>query len=187
VSLTKLPLTGSQTVGPYYAIGLEYLCCNKVPIQPSGEVVRIRGRLLDGDGIGIPDAFLEIWQADSEGRYATGNADGFARIATDADGAFHFETRKPGAVPYDGERMQAPPLLVLVFMRGLLRNLVTRMYFSGEAANAADPVLLLVPPERRPTLTAQQGGPSAQGTYLWDVRVCSNSGTADTETVFFEW
>ena len=120
------------------------------------------------------------------GRYATGNADGFARIATDADGAFHFETRKPGAVPYDGERMQAPHLLVLVFMRGLLRNLVTRMYFSGEAANAADPVLDLIPAEQRPTLIAQ-ADKSVESKFLWDVRACCGPESAEIETAFFDW
>jgi protocatechuate 3,4-dioxygenase alpha subunit len=173
-------------VGPFFAIGLDHLCSNHVPMDVSGEAITVRGRLLDVDGIGIPDACLEFWQPNSHDHDSVDGADGFTRVATDIEGEFHFKTRKPRQSAYDDTSMQAPHLLVLIFMRGLLRNLVTRVYFSGEAGNETDPVLRLVPAERRHTLIAQ-AEPANSAEFLWTVRTCSTLETADSETVFFEW
>lgn len=185
----SLPLTGSQTVGPYFAIGMDSLCSTEVPAGPGSETVVIEGQLLDGNGSPIPDGVLEIWQAGAGGEYETGNpadsvgaARGFARISTSPAGSFRFTTIKPGAVAYDAARVQAPHLVVLVFMRGLLRNLVTRMYFPEEPANGSDPILQLVPEERRATLIAEVGG--EEGTLHWDI--VTRAGTKE-ETVFFAW
>ena len=148
----------------------------------------IRGRLLDGAGDPVPDGMVEIWQASPAGRYshpADARDDlvveegfaGFGRSGTEDEGRFELVTVKPGAVPYPDGRLQAPHLVVGVFARGLLKRLATRMYFPDEeAANAADPVLALVAPERRATLVAVQ----EDGFLRFDIRL-QGAG----ETVFF--
>jgi protocatechuate 3,4-dioxygenase alpha subunit len=128
--------------------------------------VTIEGRVLDGDGQPVTDAVIEIWQADPHGHYAGTAFHGFGRVATDAQGVFRFTTVKPGSVPGPGGALQAPHLLIAVFARGLLKQVVTRMYFPDEPGNAADPVLALVPADRRPTLIARARGP---GVLAWDI------------------
>jgi protocatechuate 3,4-dioxygenase, alpha subunit len=180
--------TGSQTVGPYLRIGLTPMFVTEIagPEVP-GTRVTIRGRVLDGDGKPVNDALIEVWQANADGRYAhpddtreqplAGGFLGFGRSPTDDDGVFHFTTIVPGQVPGPDGQMQAPHLVVLVFMRGLLRHLVTRLYFPGDPANETDPVLRLVPAERRDTLIAR---PAENGELAWNVVLQG----AD-ETVFF--
>ena len=185
----SLPLSGSQTVGPYFSIGLNELCTDQVPSLDRCERVKIEGLLLDVDRLPIPDACLEIWCADKRGEYigaldagatlAADEAAGFARISTTVDGRFFFSVVKPGAVAYDAERMQAPHLVILIFMRGLLRNLVTRMYFPDDPANLTDPVLQLIPEDRRGTLIPKH---AESGGLEWTI-VMKGEG----ETVFFAW
>ncbi|WP_372422505.1 protocatechuate 3,4-dioxygenase subunit alpha [Salinarimonas chemoclinalis] len=187
-------ITPSQTVGPFFAYCLtpeEYDArgiAGHAVASPDAAGVRIHveGRVLDGAGEPVPDAMLEIWQADGEGRYPGDAANaafrGFGRAQTDADGRFVFVTVKPGAVPAPGGGMQAPHIAVSVFARGLLNRLATRIYFDDEPANAADPVLSLVPPERRGTLIARR---AADGVYAFDVRL-QGDGDGAGETVFFE-
>ncbi len=181
----------SQTVGPFFHIGLAWKFDLEIaPPDLAGERVEIAGRVLDGDGRPVPDAMLEIWQADPEGRYPhpedprSGDVEprfrGFGRVATDASGAFRVATVKPGRAPGPGGRLQAPHLVCLVFMRGLLRHLVTRVYFPDEPANREDPVLALVEPDRRATLVARPG--EAPGKLAWDVVL-----QGANETVFFDW
>lgn len=136
----RLQATTSQTVGPYFKIGLEWLHReNLVGERVSGERVTIQGRVLDADGLPVPDAMLEIWQANAHGKYdhpddkrdkpLEPGFKGFGRIPVNAEGVFRFFTIKPGAVPGPGGREQAPHIVVSIFMRGLLRRLVTRIYF----------------------------------------------------------
>jgi protocatechuate 3,4-dioxygenase, alpha subunit len=180
--------SASQTVGPYFSIGLSPLYRSELAgAGASGERIRLRGRVFDGDGAPVPDAVLEIWQADAAGRYGhpedAGEPPldpqflGFGRVATGAGGEFEFGTIRPGRVPGPGGRPQAPHLLVNVFMRGILKHAVTRVYLDGDAANAGDPVLLCVPESRRATLLAR---PDAEGVYRWDIRM-----QGEQETVFF--
>lgn len=186
----KAVASGSQTVGPFFRIGCEYLCAQPDAAALPGSTT-VRGSVLDGDGHPVPDALLELWYADSEGHYSA-NAEGsppqaqclprgFARVATDGEGRFCFQLRKPGRVESGDGRRQAPHVVVLVFARGLLRHLITRMYFAGEAANEDDPVLQSVPAERRATLIAKQGAESA-ASLEWNIHLQG----AD-ETVFFAW
>ncbi|HEY7976299.1 MAG TPA: protocatechuate 3,4-dioxygenase subunit alpha [Ktedonobacterales bacterium] len=180
--------TASQTVGPFHRIGLSAMTITDIagPEVP-GERVSIRGRVLDGDGKPVNDALIEVWQANAEGTYAHPDDTqekplrpqflGFGRSPTDDDGAFHFTTIKPGPVPGPDGQTQAPHLVVVVFMRGLLRHLVTRLYFPNEPANETDPILRLVPDERRQTLIAR---PVAGGTLEWTIRLQGSD-----ETVFF--
>ena len=145
-----LQLTPSQTVGPYYAIGMTWE--DGAFVVPEGEdgAFWLRGRVFDGDGEPIPDGLIETWQADPAGHYnhpddprgaATGFR-GFARAPTGKDGTFAIHTVKPGPVPGPGGALQAPHLAMSVFARGLLNRVVTRVYFPDEPeANAADPVL----------------------------------------------
>jgi len=161
------PLTPSQTVGPFFGVGLPFEKGEQLAPPGAAGVMRIEGQVLDGKGEPVPDALLEIWQP----------ATGFGRARTDSEGAFSFTTVKPGPVPAPDGGMQAPHFNVTVFARGLLRHLVTRMYFPDETeANGADPVLNLVEPARRETLIAKDCG----GVLHFDVRL-----QGERETVFF--
>ncbi|CAN7391622.1 protocatechuate 3,4-dioxygenase subunit alpha [Phenylobacterium sp. LjRoot225] len=153
-----------------------------------GEAVEIFGCVYDGDGQPIPDAMVEIWQANPQGRYASEadpreelaldpNFIGFGRSSTSVDGAFRFRTLKPGRVPGPGNTLQAPHIAVGLMGRGLLKRLVTRIYFADEAANAEDPILALVPQDRRDTLIARYDG----GAWRFDIHL-----QGEAETVFFE-
>jgi protocatechuate 3,4-dioxygenase alpha subunit len=182
--------SGNQTVGPYLHIGLEWLATPDIAGKTArGERVTIAGRLLDGDGVGVNDGMLEIWQANAEGKYAHPEDAqkkalekgwrGFGRVFTDARGGFRFSTVKPGRVPAPDSSLQAPHLVVSVFMRGLLKHLATRIYFADEAAaNAHDPVLKLVPAARRATLMPKKKGKSLE----WNVVLQGRN-----ETVFFDY
>jgi protocatechuate 3,4-dioxygenase alpha subunit len=159
-------------------------------VGPATQGVRIiiEGTVRDGSGAAAPDVLVEVWQANAAGRYQHPDDaqdkpvdpafDGFGRVATDALGRFVFETIKPGPVPGPGGRPQAPHLVVGVMARGLLANLVTRIYFEDEEANARDPILEIVPAERRGTLIASR---LASGRYRFDVRL-----QGENETVFFD-
>jgi protocatechuate 3,4-dioxygenase alpha subunit len=190
--VTKQPLTPSQTVGPFFH---DCLLCAKLQRnvlatpEAIGERIRIEGRVLDGEGQAVPDAIIEIWQANHDGRYSchddsdllVGAFSGFGRIGTDTEGAYWFETIKPGPVVWDGNTLQSPHICVAVFARGLLNHLYTRVYFADAPANADDPVLGCVPVERRLTLLAQPAGNSAAHVgYRFDI-VLQGAG----ETVFF--
>ncbi len=166
--MTEPPvLTASQTVGPYLSIGLLGGPVGAELVDPGDpRAIRIRGRLVDGVGDGLPDGLIEIWQANAAGRYAHPRDDrddlpledgfgGFGRSATEADGRFEFVTVKPGRVPWPAGGLQAPHLAVGVFARGLLKRVVTRLYFPDETtANATDPVLSALDEEARATLVA---------------------------------
>jgi protocatechuate 3,4-dioxygenase, alpha subunit len=164
----SLQATTSQTVGPYFKIGLQWLNRdNLVGEGVSGERVTIQGRVFDGDGVPVPDAILEIWQANAHGKYA------------------HPEDTQdkplePGFKGYGRVAVSDEGLLVSVFMRGVLRRVVTRIYFPDEPRNAADFILNLVEPARRSTLIAKKtaGGP---GTLEWNVVL-----QGPDETVFFD-
>ncbi len=183
--------TPSQTVGPYFAIGLAKMVLTDLAAPGvEGERITIQGRVIDGDSIPIPDAVLEIWQANSHGRYnhpedvqqnpIEAAFLGWGRIPTDSNGAFRLTTIKPGCVPGPGGTTQAPHLVVAIGMRGLLKHLVTRIYFPNEPANEADPVLNLVDATRRSTLIAREL-PGQRGVLEWNV-ICQG----ETETVFFD-
>jgi protocatechuate 3,4-dioxygenase alpha subunit len=187
----SLQATTSQTVGPFFSIGLTRLNRdNLAGPDISGERVSVEGRVLDGDGKPVPDAILEIWQANAHGKYAHPDDQqekpvepgfsGFGRIPTNADGCFRFMTIKPGQVPGPRGKQQAPHLVVSVFSRGLLRRLVTRIYFPDEPANADDFALGLVPQERRATLIASRIA-GRDGALAWDVHL-----QGPEETVFFD-
>ena len=180
-----LQLTPSQTVGPFFSIGLTWEDGAFVVPEGTGGALWIRGRVTDGDGEPVPDAVIETWQADPDGRYNHpddprgdgGDFRGFARAATDKDGRFAIHTVKPGAVPGAGGATQAPHLAMSVFARGLLNRVVTRVYFADEAdLNASDPVLRDLPDARRATLLAEPAGDG----YRFDVRL-----QGEDETVFF--
>ncbi|HEX4522738.1 MAG TPA: protocatechuate 3,4-dioxygenase subunit alpha [Casimicrobiaceae bacterium] len=186
----SLLTTPSQTVGPYLRIGFTALAVDAIaPSGAAGEHVTIEGRVTDGDGNPVSDAVLEVWQADADGKYVhaedgapgPGKFRGFGRILTDAEGAFRFTTIKPGRVAGPKGAMQAPHLVVTVFMRGLLKHLLTRIYFPDDPGNAGDPILLLVPTERRATLVAKRS-PQAKATLQWNLVI-----QGENETVFFDF
>ncbi len=180
--------TPSQTVGPYFAIGLPWPeGPNAVPDGTPG-AIRITGSVYDGAGAPVPDNLIETWQADSDGRFADlhGYGEeselegfrGFARCgAEDGDGSFEIVTVKPGPVPAPDGSIQAPHIDVSVLARGMLHRCVTRIYFADELElNAADAVLAAVPAARRDTLLAV---PTSDG-YRFDIRL-----QGPGETVFF--
>jgi protocatechuate 3,4-dioxygenase, alpha subunit len=186
----SLQASTSQTVGPFFIIGCTWLNRSEIAGEGvAGERVTIEGRVVDGDGNAVPDALLEIWQANSQGKYAhpddtqnkqiEPNFQGFGRVPTGDDGKFRFTTIKPGRVPGPDGKPQAPHLAVSVFARGLLRRLVTRIYFPDESANSEDYALNLVEPERRGTLIAKET--ATPGSLEWNVVL-----QGDGETVFFD-
>jgi protocatechuate 3,4-dioxygenase, alpha subunit len=192
-------ITPSQTVGPFFKYGLtpngaydwnDAFTGNLVTPDASGERIRVEGRVFDGEGQPVPDAMLEIWQADSQGRFADPQDKralpnikfrGFGRAGTDANGTYVFDTVKPGAVPDPDGKPQAPHLLLAVFARGMLRHLYTRIYFGDDKGNAADPVLALVPADRRATIIATREAANGGAVYKLDLRL-----QGDGETVFFD-
>ena len=200
-------ITPSQTVGPFFAYGLtphsrcewkpndnydwkDTVGADLVTPDASGARIRIEGQVLDGDGMPINDAMIEIWQADAQGRYAHPRDDrarpntkftGFGRSATDKNGFYSFDTIKPGAVPGPNGKAQAPHIVFCIFSRGMLRQIYTRLYFSDEPSNAADPILGLVPADRRGTLIAHKSMQEDVAVYRFDIRV-----QGENETVFFE-
>ena len=189
----SLQTTASQTVGPYLHIGLTWLITdNLAPPGVAGNPITLEGRITDGDGNLVTDALVEIWQANAAGRYAHPEDtrddlmlepqwQGFGRVTTDEHGVFRFTTIKPGRVPAPDGRLQAPHINVLILMRGMLKQLNTRVYFPNDAANADDAVLQSVPASRRNTLIAQSA-PGNAATLKWEVRL-----QGEGETVFFEY
>jgi protocatechuate 3,4-dioxygenase alpha subunit len=183
----------SQTVGPFFHLGLttEKGCvrCIAGPVA-KGERILLMCRVLDGDGAPVPDAMIEIWQADAQGKYnhpddtqektADPACGGFGRMGTSEEGSCEFETIKPGRVPGPGNVLQAPHLNLAVFARGILRQVYTRLYFAGDPANQEDSVLALVPKDRRDTLMAVPD-PARPGGWRFDIHLQGQG-----ETVFFD-
>ena len=158
---SALPLTPSQTAGPYLSIGLLRETTTQLVDPADPRAIRIRGRLLDGADEGVPDGLVEIWQADESGRYGADGFRGFGRSGTENGGRFELVTLKPGRVAWPGGGEQAPHVLFAVFARGLLKQVVTRMYFPDEEdANANDPVLAGLDEAARSSLvaTTEDGG-----------------------------
>jgi protocatechuate 3,4-dioxygenase alpha subunit len=198
--------TTSQTVGPFFQIGLaRFYVDDLTGPGVAGEVIEIEGRVFDGDGQPVADGLIEIWQADAQGKYAhtelsaeldsiqesdaqakehidaqqgLGAFRGFGRVPTQPDGSFRFKTIKPGRVPAPDGTLQAPHIAVSIFTRGLLRRLVTRIYFPDEPINSEDFALKLVEPGRRHTLVAKK---SRDARFEWNVVL-----QGVDETVFFD-
>ena len=178
--MTESALTPSQTMGPYGAIGLLRVPTANELVDPGDpRAVRIHGRLTDGAGEGVTDGMVELWQANAAGRYRHPADDrenlpledgflGFGRAGTHKDGCFELVTVKPGRVPWPGGGLQAPHALVAVFARGLLKHVVTRLYFPDEVeANAEDPVLSSLEDDARSTLVAVE----EDGGLRFDIRL----------------
>jgi len=189
--------TPSQTVGPFLHIALApepygvREIVSHVVAEPGmpGTHIRIEGRVVDGEGKPLPDALVEIWQADHQGRYAhpadgrplaSNSFRGFGRCPTDEHGGYRFDTVEPGAVPGPNGSTQAPHIDVGIFARGILKRMFTRIYFAGDPANASDPILALVPAERRETLMARPDAANPR-LYRFDIRLQGGE-----ETVFFD-
>ncbi len=185
-----LVATPSQTVGPFFHFGLADKATLGCLVRPDTPGVRIslQIRVFDGDGAPLPDALIELWQADAEGRYVRPAEPqdvltpegfcGFGRLPTGADGSCTFETIRPGRVAGGAGQAQASHINVCLFARGLLRQVYTRIYFAGDELIATDVVLAQVPESRRHTLLARETTP---GAWLFDVRL-----QGDGETVFFD-
>ncbi|MBL4720746.1 MAG: protocatechuate 3,4-dioxygenase subunit alpha [Alphaproteobacteria bacterium] len=209
--MTKYIPTAGQTVGPFYNYALMRDGENDLTGggKASGETVVIEGRVTEGSGAPVRDVLLEIWQANSHGRYnhpaddsdrgLDENFRGFGRTLSDEDGCFRFVTIKPGAVPAEGAGgssvgesaaggrtgggnvWQAPHIAISIFASGLTRRLVTRLYFPGEDANATDPALSGIPEGDRERLIAKPGDGGGEKSIRFDI-VLQGEG----ETPFFE-
>ena len=185
--------TPSQTVGPFYAIGLTRKPMNVMALETTqGQRIRVEGQVFDGDGTPIPDVMVEIWQANAYGRYnhpddkqekpLDATFSGWGRSGTDENCLYSFETIKPGPVPGDGDTVQAPHINVCVFARGMLVNAYTRIYFADEPANETDPVLNSIKNnKRRRTLIASPGMENGKTVYRFDIRL-----QGENETVVFD-
>ena len=185
-------ITTSQTIGPFFKPSLVRSAGEKLAQRESrGERIAIVGRVLDGDGAPVEDAIVEIWQANADGRYdhpddhqeklIDPHFHGFGRAATDQDGSFRFDTIKPGPTSGLGDALQAPHINVSLFARGLLKRLVTRIYFPDESLNASDAILRAVPMIRRATLIARVESISPQPTFRFDIVL-----QGENETVFLD-
>jgi protocatechuate 3,4-dioxygenase alpha subunit len=169
-------------VGPFFSIGLSRGFVGEVAGPGvEGERLTVRGRILDGRGEGVPDAVVETWQADARGRFDNPRFRGFGRVPTDATGAFELSTIRPGRVADSAGGEQAPHLAVVLFMRGLLLHLFTRVYFSDDPGLAEDVVLAAVPSARRTTLVARRLA-GDEAVYEWNAIL-----QGPDETVFFDY
>ena len=209
--------TPSQTVGPFFHYGLPWkggadlIGASDIGARPEltpdehyllkqptargavgGQPIEILGQVFDANGAPVPDALIEIWQANAAGRYNSpddARTDlaldeafiGFGRSSTAEDGTFRFRTVLPGRAPGPGNSLQAPHIAVGVMGRGLLKRLVTRIYFEDGEGNDQDPILALVPPERRATLIAARSAEAPTTTYRFDIHL-----QGEHETVFFD-
>lgn len=177
------PATAHQTAGPYWHMidfpeWADLLRADGPNAGVEGDRITLTGRITDGDGAPVVDGLVEIWQAGPDGAYEAG-FHGFGRCATDAEGRYRFTTIKPGPVPGLGNATQAPHITVTVFARGLMKHVVTRAYFEGEALNATDPILTMVDdPARRATLVAKP-----QGAGVWNLDIVLQG---EGETVFLD-
>jgi protocatechuate 3,4-dioxygenase alpha subunit len=183
--------TPSQTIGPFFHDALLDRERSELVSSDHPEAIKIRGTVYDGAGEVVSDAMVEIWQANRAGRYNHPADDrenlpldegfsGFGRSGTDASGEFSFSTVKPGPVPGPDGQLQAPHIMVSVFARGLLKRLVTRVYFPDEEmANAVDPVLSSIEDQelRRTLIARDEGG----GALHFDIYL-----QGDGQTAFFE-
>ena len=181
--MAELLITPSQTIGPFFKYGLTWEGGeNLFPESAPGRRIRIAGRVVDAKGEPMPDSLIEFWQADAAGSFAParpGASGGFGRVATDGAGRYAINTVYPGQVAGPDGRKQAPHVLVVLFARGLLAQVVSRIYFEGEAANRDDPVLAGCG-ERGATLLARRDA-AGSDSYTWNV-----SMQGPDETVFFE-
>jgi protocatechuate 3,4-dioxygenase, alpha subunit len=190
--MARLGETPSQTVGPYFSMRLIAPNTNCLVGPDTEGRIRVDGRVLDGDRHPIEDALVELWQANTAGRYRHPEDSreeipldscftGFGRAATAfATGEYWFETVKPGRIPGPGGAMQAPHLGLIVQGRGMLNPVFTRVYFADEPdANSEDPVLRATPADRRATLLASRAD---DATYRFDIRFQGSD-----ETVFFDF
>lgn len=182
--------SASQTAGPYVHIGLTPNFCGITGVYPrdlgqemvnagtKGERITITGRIIDGGGLAVKDALVEIWQADGQGIYNSDGFQGWGRCATDMDaGTYRFETVKPGPVPHPGGGKQAPHVTFWIVARGINLGLNTRLYFADED-NSNDPVLKRIEhQERVKTLIAARAG----DTYTFDIHL-----QGENETIFFD-
>jgi protocatechuate 3,4-dioxygenase alpha subunit len=168
--------TASQTIGPYWHILEDKAWADLTRFGVAGERIVLTGRVLDGDGKPCSDACVEFWQADPP---ASDTFPGFGRANTDADGMFRLVTVKPGPVPGRGNAQQAPHIAICLLSRGLMKGLVTRAYFQGEALNDTDPLLISInDPSRRATLIA---APTGAAEWRFDIRL-----QGEGETVFLD-
>ncbi len=193
MSERSLIASASQTIGPFYAFALTTNTALGVMAQSGaiGERIELVVHVVDGESQSVADAMVELWQADASGKYQhpedmqARNPDpafsGFGRLGTNAEGEAAFTTVKPGRVAGPDGGLQAPHINVIVFARGVLLHLYTRIYFAGDPANKLDSVLAQVPEERRSTLLAY---PDRKRRELWrfEIRLCGEG-----ETVFFDW
>lgn len=187
----KLIPTPSQTVGPFFHLGMAHPeWADLTAGNPDGERILIEGRVIDGDGAPVPDACVEVWQANAAGRYnhpddtqtekpLEPKFHGFGRAGTDAEGRFRIATIRPGPVPGRGNALQAPHINVALFARGLLKHLYTRIYFADEPANATDPLLSSIEDESvRSTLLARPAEGGSPKRYHFDIVMQGENETA---------
>lgn len=182
---TRLPPTPGQTVGPFFGYSLPYYGGEDLVVRTHPGAVRLHGTVFDGAGLPVPDAIVEIWQTDEHGvisdRPGSLNRDGytftgFGRAATDRVGGYQFTTVEPGRVEGAG----LPFIAVVVFSRGLLGKLHSRIYLPEHSAEfESDALLGSLDPQRRATMVASR---EADGSLLFNVHL-----QGDEETVFLDF
>jgi protocatechuate 3,4-dioxygenase, alpha subunit len=181
--------SGSATVGPFFHSVLPWKGGGEMAKpETKGERVTILGRVLDAEGKPISDAMIEFWQANAAGKYnhpddkEPGDVDpsfqGFGRVSADADGRFTVHTIKPGRVRGLGNSWQAPHINISIFARGVLKRLVTRLYFEGDPANESDPVLALIDDRKRRATVMARKDPKHPGGWHFELNLGGPKETA---------
>ena len=172
--------TASQTIGPFWHLIEHPEWADLTRFGATGPQITLAGSVIDGDGNPVTDAAVELWQSDPP---ADEHFPGFGRSRTDEAGKFHFKTLKPGAVPGRGNAQQAPHFALTILARGLLKGLVTRVYFAGEPLNETDPLLSSIEDAaRRATLIA-----APDGIDSWHIDIRLQAGPqSESETVFLD-
>ncbi len=188
MSTSKLGATPSQTIGPFFKFGTEWIADEDLVAQDYRGAILLAGTVFDGAGNPVPDAMVEIWQADDNGKFPPETSEswmGFARRLTDIGGQYRIRTVKPGPVPGSSGELQAPHIFMVVFARGLLKPVFTRIYFADESgANATDPLLNAIEDSvARSTLFASV---KSEGTYEFDVRLQDSERGPETQFFGFD-
>lgn len=187
MSYSELKVTPSQTIGPFFRFGTDWIADEDLVSDSYLNAINLRGTIYDGGGNPVPDAMLEIFQADEDGNFPPNTADswsGFGRRLTDDSGSYEIRTVKPGPVATSCGVMQAPHISVIVFARGLLKPVFSRIYFDDESdANSKDPLLNAIPDvTSRNTLIAIKKGSSD---FVFDIRLQDSQRGTETQFLSF--
>lgn len=187
MSNPDLKVTPSQTIGPFFRFGTEWIATEQLVAEDHPNSIVVYGVVYDGGANPVPDAMIEIFQADENGKFPPQSGaswSGFARRLTDDKGSYEIRTVKPGSVAAANGELQAPHIAVVVFARGLLKPVFSRIYFSDEAeANRKDPLLAVIDDDEAKNTLVAISEPG--GRYRFDIRLQDSQLGPETQFIQF--